>query len=259
MSWHLGPMAAFDLETTGLDVETDRIVTACVAIVDGSRESEPRLTPWLLDPGIDIPKAATAIHGVTTEKARAEGKPAVEGVAEIVAALVEAVEAGIPLVVFNALYDLTLLDRNCRHLGIPTLTERCERDGLTLHVIDPLVLDRAADRRSGSRRLADACAHYGVRIDGAHDSAHDALAAARVAWRIAQRYPRIAGMSLAGLHEMQTAVKPGQDRIHAARLSEQARRARTADEQIDLYQRAERVAAGHWPLVPYDPQRQEAL
>jgi uncharacterized protein YprB with RNaseH-like and TPR domain len=31
MSWHTGRLAAFDIETTGVDPESDRIVTAAVA------------------------------------------------------------------------------------------------------------------------------------------------------------------------------------------------------------------------------------
>ena len=74
-------------------------------------------------------------------------------------------------------------------------------------VIDPLVLDRALDRyRRGSRKLTAACAHYGVRLDGAHDATFDALAAARVAWRIAQQYPDIAALHLDDLMTLQAGM-----------------------------------------------------
>src|SRR5690554_6553076 len=65
----------FDLETTGIDVRTSRIVTAHIGVLDaegvlvGSHE-------WLADPGVEIPPQASAVHGVTTERARAEGRPA---------------------------------------------------------------------------------------------------------------------------------------------------------------------------------------
>lgn len=71
--WHLGMMCAFDLETTGVDVETDRIVTACVAWLDGSGKAAPRVRTWLAWPGIEIPEKVTEIHGVTTEHAREHG------------------------------------------------------------------------------------------------------------------------------------------------------------------------------------------
>jgi DNA polymerase-3 subunit epsilon len=80
-AWHEGPMVAFDLESTGVDTDTARIVTACVALIQPGQPVEPMT--WLLDPGIEIPEAASAIHGITTERGRNEGQPAHEGVGEI--------------------------------------------------------------------------------------------------------------------------------------------------------------------------------
>ncbi|NED90952.1 3'-5' exonuclease, partial [Streptomyces sp. SID11233] len=36
MTWYEGPLTGFDLETTGTDVEHDRIVTAAVIRLDAS-------------------------------------------------------------------------------------------------------------------------------------------------------------------------------------------------------------------------------
>ena len=86
--WHRGRLVAFDLETTGVDVETARIVTAAVVRIDvAARTSHP--TEWLVDPGIEIPAEASAIHGVTTERARAEGVDPRVAVAEIHHVLVD--------------------------------------------------------------------------------------------------------------------------------------------------------------------------
>jgi len=79
-------LAVFDLETTGVDVDTSRIVSAYVGVIadDGSVIEQ---LDWLADPGIEIPAGASAVHGITTERARAEGRPAQQVVSEIVAAL----------------------------------------------------------------------------------------------------------------------------------------------------------------------------
>lgn len=53
MSWHLGRMAAFDVESTGVNPETARIVTACVVLVGGNQPTQA--ATWMADPGIDIP------------------------------------------------------------------------------------------------------------------------------------------------------------------------------------------------------------
>ena len=53
--WHLGIMAAFDVESTGPDPESARIVTACIVHVDGSGQIPPQPQTWVIDPGIPIP------------------------------------------------------------------------------------------------------------------------------------------------------------------------------------------------------------
>src|SRR5262245_5400670 len=85
--WHLGRMVAFDTETTGKDPHTARIVTACVAVVDGTAQEPLSVQTWLVDPGIEIPDEAAAIHGVTTSKARAEGRRAADAIPDIAQAL----------------------------------------------------------------------------------------------------------------------------------------------------------------------------
>ena len=46
-------LAVFDLETTGIDVETSRIVSATVAVIDVSGAVVERID-WLLDPGVEL-------------------------------------------------------------------------------------------------------------------------------------------------------------------------------------------------------------
>lgn len=240
MSWHLGPLVAFDLETTGVDPETARIVTACVALIDGSGQRPPQVTTWLVNPGVEIPEQAAAVHGITSARARAEGGDPSVAAQEIGAVLADHIEAGAPIVAFNGCYDLTVHDRECRRYGAPTLTDRCEDDGLRLYVVDPFVLDKAVDRyRKGKRTLTAACEHYGVRLDGAHDSSFDAVAAARIAWRIAQWHPDIAAMSLAELHAFQVQAKREQD----ASFAEYRRSRGESVDGID----------GAWPMRPFPP------
>ncbi len=97
--WHA--LGVFDLETTGVDVETARIVTAHVGLIDMTGRSIVE-GAWIADPGVEIPEGAAAVHGYTTDRARAEGRPAGEVVAEIVAAVEAVFARGIPLVIYNA-------------------------------------------------------------------------------------------------------------------------------------------------------------
>lgn len=233
--WHLGVMCAFDVESTGSDPETARVVTACVAHVDGSGVIPPESETWLLDPGCDIPAEAAAIHGITTEHAREHGKPPAAALADISGAILRSARAGTPVVAYNAPYDCTVLDRETRRNGLDPFGPEFEDAKGT--VIDPLVLDKALDPyRKGSRKLAAACAHYGVRIDGAHDAAADAIAAARVAWAIARRYPHVGRMSLTELHAFQVKAKRDQARSFQAFLRSQG-----SSEVIDP----------SWPFKPW--------
>ncbi|MER7466476.1 3'-5' exonuclease [Streptomyces sp. NPDC097981] len=234
MSWISGPLVAFDLETTGTDVETDRIVTAAVVRLDADGSVSEERT-WLLDPGVAIPEQASAIHGISTEHARAFGAPAASAVEEIAQAVTEGLRLGTPLVVMNARYDLSLLDRECRRHGVESVSERL--GGVPSPVIDPLVIDKHVDKyRKGKRALHALCAHYGVSLDDAHDARADAVAAARVVRRMGEKHRPVSVMPLADLHALQVRAAAEQS------ASLQAYLRRTADPAA--------VVEPAWPLVP---------
>lgn len=182
--WTDGTLCSFDLETTGVDPETARIVTASVVIIRPGEN--PEVQEWVADPGVEIPEEAAKIHGITTERARMIGLPARDVVGFVADSIDQHWGHTTPLIVYNASYDVTVLDREVRrHYGHGWY-------GPKLSIVDPLVLDRALDRyRKGKRTLTAVSAHYGVPIsdEDAHGSTADALCAARVAWKIGKRFP----------------------------------------------------------------------
>ncbi|MER3390179.1 MAG: 3'-5' exonuclease [Microcella sp.] len=194
----LGDLAVFDLETTGVDVRTARIVTAYLGVLDATGAVASSRS-WLADPGIEIPEGAAAVHGITTERARADGRPAAEVVREILAELRAHLGRGLPLVVYNAPYDLTLLAHEAGRHGLEPIPA-------VSPVIDPLVIDKAVDRyRRGKRTLEAACAHYGVLLEGAHDASIDAIAAGHVARAIVAQHAAALPGTLPELHAAQVA------------------------------------------------------
>jgi DNA polymerase III subunit epsilon len=196
MSHWSDTLAVFDLETTGVDVETARIVTAHIGVIGADGEPVEAWS-WLADPGIDIPGAATDVHGITTERARAEGRPAREVVTEVIAVLAEILARPVPLVVYNAAYDLSLLRHEAHRHGLAPLDS-------PQPVIDPLVIDKAVDRyRRGKRTLEAVAIEYGVLLTGAHDAAADAIAAGRVAQALARRHEAALPLDLVALHGAQ--------------------------------------------------------
>jgi DNA polymerase-3 subunit epsilon len=174
-------VGVFDLETTGVEVSTDRVVTAHVGILDAAGTVR-YAWDWIADPGVEIPDTAAAIHGVTTADARSRGRPAAEVVAEVVATLRAVFAAGIPVVAYNAAYDFSLLWHEARRHGVAELVAPSP-------VIDPLVVDKAYDRwRRGKRTLQVVAAHYAVQLAAAHTASADAVAAGRVAQALALRF-----------------------------------------------------------------------
>ena len=93
---------------------------------------------WLADPGVVIPPRATEVHGITTKMAQEQGRNAAEVVSEVVKEIRRVLDAGIPLVVYNASYDLTLTNWEARRYGVEPLDN-------PRPIIDPLVIDRALD------------------------------------------------------------------------------------------------------------------
>jgi DNA polymerase III subunit epsilon len=209
--WYEGPLAAFDTETTGVDVETDRIVSAAVVVQDGPG-ARPRVTRWLVNPGVPVPEAATAVHGLTEEHLQRNGRWPAPVMYEIAAALGEQAARGRPLVVMNAPFDLTLLDRELRRHRASSLDRWFEATPLV--VLDPRVLDKHLDRyRKGRRTLTDLCAHYEVTLDGAHDAAADALAALEVVRAVGRRFAaRLERLSAPELHTLQAVWHAAQAR-----------------------------------------------
>ncbi|WP_454851795.1 exonuclease domain-containing protein [Promicromonospora soli] len=200
-TWINRPLLGFDTETTGVDVAGDRIVTAALVLRTPGVGTEVRT--WLMDPGVEIPQEAAAIHGISTEHARAHGVEPREALEEIAAELATHLADGVPVVAYNAAFDLSLLDAELLRHGLKSLPQRLGRP--VEPVVDPLVIDRWLDRyRPGKRRLGDLSEWYGVTSDGdLHTAEVDVLATLDVLEALARRFPQLARMPLTDLHQQQ--------------------------------------------------------
>ena len=103
MSLHLTkPLVFFDLETTGVNTATDKIVQISMIKVfpDGKEEKYN----YFVNPGMPIPAEATAIHGITDEMAR--DKPLFPEIASEIAKII----SGCDLAGYNSnRFDIPLL------------------------------------------------------------------------------------------------------------------------------------------------------
>jgi DNA polymerase-3 subunit epsilon len=174
--WQFGPLLGFDLETTGIDRYHD--VPVSYALIEFNEGKKVGGATRIVNPGRPIPAEAMAVHGITDERARAEGQPLDEAIAEIVAALVAATRDDVPVVGSNLPYDLSMIEACAkRELGYGLIDA-----GFNAPVVDVLVLDKVyAKYRKGKKKLDVLCEVYGIAIDGAHDAAVDATAAVEVA------------------------------------------------------------------------------
>ena len=207
--WARNPIAVFDLETTGLDHKTARIVTACAALIDANGRVLGNDVEWLANPGIPIPAEATAVHGITDAIAAERGSELREVVTEIIKTLSDYFEAGIPVVAYNAPYDFTILRQHAEDFGIDWIAE-------PMPIIDPLVLDKKMVKfRKGNRRLETVAGIYSVRLDEAHNATADAVAAGHVAQAIAKAFPDELSVPLHELHRLQVAWSEEQDKSFA--------------------------------------------
>lgn len=191
-------IGTFDLETTGVDPATDRIVTAYVGVLDASgavisgRE-------WMIRPdGYVISEGATNVHGITTEHATQHGRPFTAVLPEIIDAL-----ASIPAAIsgHNLSYDFTMLAHEMDRAGNTDPVAFINQ----LDIVDTFVLDKQIDMyRRGKRTLTAIAPLYGVELadEEAHGAAADAIAAGRIALKILTR-PQLQSIEAGELLKLQ--------------------------------------------------------
>jgi DNA polymerase-3 subunit epsilon len=197
-AWPTGEVLGLDFETTGIDRFNDVPVSyALVSVVEGV---VVRSWSGLIDPGRDIPAEATAVHGISTERARNEGMPLHAAISLVSDAVVAASERGTPLAGMKLDYDLTILETQARDLFGSGPIEQ----GWCGPVLDAGVIDRHFDPdREGRRTLTDLCEHYGIAMGQAHDAAADATASIEVLFALAVRYEELWECDLTRLHRAQ--------------------------------------------------------
>lgn len=199
MSWDEGPFLSLDIETTGTDPWQDRIVTASLVEVGAGAELD--VQSWLLNPGVPIPAEAEHIHGISTAHASRNGIAPAQALEEITSRVAAWLGTFNPVVVFNAAFDLTMLEAENERHGVPTLVERI---GEIRPVIDPFVIDKNVDTyRPGKRTLPALADLYGVPLENAHSSAADAVAAALLIPVITDQFPELREYPLDALHDAQ--------------------------------------------------------
>lgn len=156
-------LVAFDLETTGLDADKDRILEFCFIQLDENLEEQGRWTR-LVNPGIKIPQETIDIHGITDEMVADE--PPFKTHAARIQQLVD----GVTLIGHNVQFDVSFLHRELVRAG---------QKGLA---VDHPTIDTARIERSVNSHRLGACyeRYTGEVLDDAHRSEADTAATVEV-------------------------------------------------------------------------------
>lgn len=153
------PLAIFDIESTGINPRTDRIVEISIVRIEPNGTQEVKT--WLVNPTIPIPEEAIAIHHITNADV-ASMPPFISIVDEIDAFL-----SGCDLGGYNLI-----------HFDIPILEEEFLRSGRDLETDSRHILDAQKIYHKKEPRDLTAAVRFfcGRTHDGAHGAKADALA-----------------------------------------------------------------------------------
>ena len=150
------PIVFFDLETTGINIATDKIVEISILKVfpNGNKESKT----WLVNPEIEIPQGAIDVHGITNEKVVTE--PTFKELASKVSEMIA---------------DADLAGFNSNRFDIPLLAEELMRAGIDFDMKNRKAIDiQVIFHKKEQRTLGAGYQFYcGKVLEGAHGAEAD--------------------------------------------------------------------------------------
>lgn len=166
------PLVFFDLETTGINIVTDRIVELSYVKVHPNGKEETRT--YRINPGMPIPPEVTAIHGITDEDVK--DCPPFKEIARSLAAQIEGCD---------------LAGYNSNRFDIPLLVEEFLRAGVDVDLRKRNFIDvQNIFHKMEQRTLVAAYKFYCDKtLENAHSAEADTLATYEVLKAQLDRYP----------------------------------------------------------------------
>ena len=168
------PICFFDLETTGVNITTDRIVEIAILKVypNGKEESKT----WIVNPEMKIPDEVIAIHGISNEDV--VDKPTFKEVAKDV---------------YNMIKDSDLGGFNSNRFDIPLLAEELLRAEVDFDMKNRVAVDvQTIFHKMEQRTLSAAYKFYcHQELEGAHGAEADTRATYEVLKAQISKYDEI--------------------------------------------------------------------
>jgi predicted DnaQ family exonuclease/DinG family helicase len=179
---------AFDVETTGLDFKSDRVIEiGAVKFVNG-QPSEQFST--LINPGVQVPDYITDLTGIKNDDL--VSAPDFGTISESFVAFI----GTLPLCGHQIEFDQTFLNEELKRLG---------KEAIFSNLIDTALLSRILIQPLERYSLKYVSGHLGVGLDNAHRALHDAKASGEVAVKL---IPKIADLPL-NVRQTIAACAPG--------------------------------------------------
>lgn len=177
------PLAFFDLETTGVNIATDRIVEIGILIVRENQTQEEYR--YLVNPTIPIPLSASVIHGIYDEDI--QDKPTFKDLAKEL---------------FELLNPCDLAGYNSNRFDIPLLLEEFLRVGINFHIDNRNLIDAFNIFTNFEKRdLSSALKFYCNKdIENAHTALADVKATYDVFLAQVEKYSDL-GENIAEIYE----------------------------------------------------------
>ena len=168
------PLAFIDLETTGINLGTDRIVE--IAIIKILPDGNKSIKRKLVNPETPIPKAASDIHGITDEMVK--DAPTFRQIAQELKQILDGCDFG---------------GYNSNRFDIPLLVEEFLRAEVDFDMKGRRMLDvQNIFFKMEQRTLGAAYKFYCSKVlEGAHSAEIDATATAEILDAQLQRYPEL--------------------------------------------------------------------
>ena len=168
------PIAFIDLETTGINISTERIVE--IAMVKISPDGTKQVKRKLINPQMPIPKASSDIHGITDEMVK--DSPTFKQAANEIKQFID---------------NCDLAGYNSNRFDIPMLIEEFLRSGLEFTLDGKKLLDvQKVFHMMEQRTLGAAYKFYcNKSLENAHSAEVDATATWEVLEAQVERYPQI--------------------------------------------------------------------
>ena len=168
------PICFIDLETTGINVSTDRIVEIAIVKIalDGTKQVKRRL----VNPEMPIPKASSDVHGITDEMVK--DAPSFKVIANEIKQFMEGSDIG---------------GYNSNRFDVPMLNEEFLRAGISVDIETRKLLDvQKVFHMMEQRTLSAAYQFYCHKtLEDAHSAEADATATWEILEAQIQRYPQI--------------------------------------------------------------------